>query len=165
MRRDYTVADYLDVVGALRRRIPDIALTTDIIVGFPGETDEDVMETMRVVEAVEFDNIYAFKYSRRPRTEALSLDGHIPEPEKDRRLQAMLAAQRLITQRKNHAYQGRVEDVLVEGPSKTDRARLAGRTSSNRTVNFDGPASLIGEIVSLRVTRVKANSLEGSLCS
>ncbi len=165
MRREYAVADYLGVVDALRRRVPDLALTTDIIVGFPGETDEDVMETVRLLEAVEFDNIYAFKYSRRPRTEALSLDGHVPEPEKDRRLQAVLAAQRPITQRKNQAFDGRVEDVLVEGPSKTDRTRLAGRTSSNRVVNFDGPASLIGEILSLRVTRVKANSLEGSLRS
>ncbi len=165
MRREYAVADYLDVVAALRRRIPDLALTTDIIVGFPGETDQDVTETLRILETVEFENIYAFKYSRRPGTKALSLDGHIPEPDKDRRLQAVLAAQRPITQRKNQAYQDRVEDVLVEGPSKTDRSRLAGRTSSNRVVNFDGPASLIGDIVSLRVVRVKANSLEGSLRS
>jgi tRNA-2-methylthio-N6-dimethylallyladenosine synthase len=165
MRREYAVADYLDLVAALRRRIPDLALTTDIIVGFPGETDQDATETLRVLETVEFDNIYAFKYSRRPGTEALSLDGHIPEPDKDRRLQAVLAAQRPITQRKNQAYQDRVEDVLVEGPSKTDRSRLAGRTSSNRVVNFDGPASVIGDIVSLRVVRVKANSLEGSLQS
>lgn len=163
MRRDYTVDGYLEVVKALRRRMPDLALTTDIIVGFPGETDEDASETVRILEAVEFDNIYAFKYSRRPRTAALSLDGHIPEPDKDRRLQAVLAAQRPITQRKNEAHQGRVEAVLVEGPSKTDRSRLAGRTSSNRIVNFDGPPSLIGTIASLRVTRVKANSLEGTL--
>jgi tRNA-2-methylthio-N6-dimethylallyladenosine synthase len=79
----------------------------------------------------------------------------------DRRLQEVLAVQRPITQRKNQAYQDRVEEVLVEGPSKTDRSRLAGRTSSNRTVNFDGPASLIGETISLRITRIKANSLEG----
>ncbi|MEW6681525.1 MAG: tRNA (N6-isopentenyl adenosine(37)-C2)-methylthiotransferase MiaB [Nitrospirota bacterium] len=165
MRRDYTVTDYLAVVDALRAGLPDLALTTDIIVGFPGETDEDFVATTGVLEAIEFDNIFAFKYSRRPRTEALSLDGHVAEPEKDRRLQEVLAVQRPITQRKNQAYQDRVEDVLVEGPSKTDRSRLAGRTSSNRTVNFDGPTSLIGEIVSLRITRVKANSLEGSLCS
>jgi tRNA-2-methylthio-N6-dimethylallyladenosine synthase len=163
MRRDYTVDGYLEVVKALRRTMPDLALTTDIIVGFPGETDDDASETIRILEAVEFDNIYAFKYSRRPRTEALSLDGHIAEPDKDRRLQAVLAAQRPITQRKNEAHQDRVESVLVEGPSKTDRSRLAGRTSSNRIVNFDGPPSLMGTIVSLRVTRVKANSLEGTL--
>jgi tRNA-2-methylthio-N6-dimethylallyladenosine synthase len=140
-------------------------LTTDIIVGFPGETDEDFRATVRVLETIEFDNIYAFKYSRRPRTEALSLEGHLTEPEKDRRLQEVLAVQRPITQRKNLAYQDRVEDVLVEGLSKTDRSRLAGRTLSNRTVNFDGPASLIGEIVALRITGVRANSLEGSLGS
>jgi tRNA-2-methylthio-N6-dimethylallyladenosine synthase len=163
MRRDYTVADYLTVVKALRARLPDLALTTDIIVGFPGETEQDHLDTVRLLEAIEFDNIYAFKYSRRPRTEALSLDGHLSEPEKDRRLQEMLSAQRSITQRKNQAYQDRVEEVLVEGFSKTDRSRLAGRTSSNRVVNFDGPTSLIGEIVPLRMMRVKANSLEGNL--
>jgi tRNA-2-methylthio-N6-dimethylallyladenosine synthase len=162
MRREYTVADYLAVVDALRARLPDLALTTDIIVGFPGETDEDFRATVRALETIEFDNIYAFKYSRRPRTEALSLDGHVENPELDRRLQEVLAVQRPITYRKNQAFRGRVVEVLVEGPSKTDRSRLAGRTSSNRTVNFDGPASLIGEMVSLQVTQVKANSLEGS---
>jgi tRNA-2-methylthio-N6-dimethylallyladenosine synthase len=140
-----------------------LTLTTDIIVGFPGESPEDFSETLRALDVIQFDNIYAFKYSRRPRTEALSLDGHVPEPEKDRRLQDALSAQRPITRAKNERYQGRVEDVLVEGPSKTDRTRLAGRTSCNRIVNFDGPASLIGSLVSLRVTRVKATSLEGSL--
>jgi tRNA-2-methylthio-N6-dimethylallyladenosine synthase len=161
MRRDYVLADYLGVVDALRVRVPDLALTTDIIVGFPGETAEDFQATVRALETIEFDNIYAFKYSRRPRTAALSLDGHVAELEMDRRLQEVLAVQRPITQRKNQAYQDRVEEVLVEGPSKTDRSRLAGRTSSNRTVNFDGPASLIGETISLRITRIKANSLEG----
>jgi tRNA-2-methylthio-N6-dimethylallyladenosine synthase len=86
----------------------------------------------------------------------------VENPELDRRLQEVLAVQRPITYRKNQAFRGRVVEVLVEGPSKTDRSRLAGRTSSNRTVNFDGPASLIGEMVSLQVTQVKANSLEGS---
>lgn len=165
MRRDYTVADYRTVVESLRARLPDLALTTDIIVGFPGETEQDHLDTVRLLDVIEFDNIHAFKYSRRPRTEALSLDGHLSEPEKDRRLQQMLSAQRPITQRKNQAYQDRVEEVLVEGPSKTDRSRLAGRTSSNRIVNFDGPASLIGELVPLLVTGVKANSLEGRLRS
>jgi tRNA-2-methylthio-N6-dimethylallyladenosine synthase len=163
MRRGYTLADYLSIVDALRRRIPDLTLTTDIIVGFPGESAEDFAETIAALDAIRFDNIYAFKYSRRPRTEALSLDGHVPEPEKDRRLQEALAAQRPITRSKNERFQGRIEEVLVEGPSKTDRTRLAGRTSCNRIVNFDGPASLVGTLVSLHVTRVKANSLEGIL--
>jgi tRNA-2-methylthio-N6-dimethylallyladenosine synthase len=163
MRRGYTLAEYGSIVDALRRRIPELTLTTDIIVGFPGESPEDFSETLRALDVIQFDNIYAFKYSRRPRTEALSLDGHVPEPEKDRRLQDALSAQRPITRAKNERYHGRVEDVLVEGASKTDRTRLAGRTSCNRIVNFDGPASLIGSLVSLRVTRVKATSLEGSL--
>jgi tRNA-2-methylthio-N6-dimethylallyladenosine synthase len=140
-----------------------LTVTTDIIVGFPGETPEDFADTVHALDVIAFDNIYAFKYSRRPRTEALSLDDHVPEPEKDRRLQEVLSAQRPITRVKNARYQDRIEEVLVEGPSKTDRTRLAGRTSCNRIVNFDGPASLVGTLLSLRVTGVKANSLEGSL--
>jgi tRNA-2-methylthio-N6-dimethylallyladenosine synthase len=163
MRRGYTLAEYVSIIEALRRRIPELTLTTDIIVGFPGETPDDFADTLRALDAIQFDNIYAFKYSRRPRTEALSLDEHVPEPEKDRRLQEALAAQRPIARVKNERYLDRIEEVLVEGPSKTDRTRLAGRTSCNRIVNFDGPASLVGTLLSLRVTGVKANSLEGSL--
>jgi tRNA-2-methylthio-N6-dimethylallyladenosine synthase len=163
MRRGYTLEEYVSIIDALRRRIPDLTLTTDIIVGFPGESPDDFAETVRALDVVQFDNIYGFKYSRRPRTEALSLDEHVPEPEKDQRLQALLSAQRPITRAKNERYLGRVEEVLVEGPSKTDRTRLAGRTSCNRIVNFDGPESLVGSVLALRVTRVKANSLEGSL--
>lgn len=163
MRRGYTLADYVLIIEALRRRIPELTITTDIIVGFPGETADDFADTIRALDLIRFDNIYAFKYSRRPRTEALSLDDHVPEPEKDRRLQEALAAQRPIARAKNERYLDRVEEVLVEGPSKTNRTRLAGRTSCNRIVNFDGPASLVGTLHSLRVTGVKANSLEGSL--
>ena len=110
---------------------------------------------------MQFDNIYAFKYSRRPNTAALALDDQVAEADKDRRLQEALAVQRPITRRKNESFEGRVEEVLVEGPSKTDRTRLMGRTSTNRVVNFDGPPSLIGQLLRLRIARVKANSLEG----
>ncbi|MBI3608417.1 MAG: tRNA (N6-isopentenyl adenosine(37)-C2)-methylthiotransferase MiaB [Nitrospirae bacterium] len=163
MRRDYTFSEYLARVGELRRRLPNVALTTDVIVGFPGETDADFRETLAALEMIEFDNIYAFKYSKRPNTAALVLEDHVPEPEKDRRLQAALAIQRPITRRKNDAFQGRVEEILVEGPSKTDRSRLMGRTSSNLVVNFDGPPTLIGRLVQVGVIQVKANSLDGSL--
>ena len=125
MRRGYTLEEYISIIDALRRRIPDLTLTTDIIVGFPGESPDEFAETIRALDIVQFDNIYGFKYSRRPRTEALSLDEHVPEPEKDQRLQDLLSAQRPITRAKNERYLGRVEEVLVEGPSKTDRTRLA----------------------------------------
>lgn len=161
MQREYTLSGYLDLVAALRRAMPDLALTTDLIVGFPGETEADFRETVAALDAVGFDNIYAFKYSRRPRTAALALDDQVPEPEKDRRLQELLAAQRVITRLKHAAFEGRAVEVLVEGPSKTDRTRLMGRTSCNRVVNFDGPPSLIGRLTSLKVLAVKANSLEG----
>jgi len=161
MRRDYTFRDYLDLIAALRLRMPDVALTTDIIVGFPGETEPDFQETLAALDVVQFDNIYAFKYSRRPNTAALALDEQVAEADKDRRLQEMLAVQRPITRRKNESFEGRVEEVLVEGPSRTDRTRLMGRTSSHLTVNFDGPPDLIGRLVRLRILRVKANSLDG----
>lgn len=163
MRREYTFAEYLSIVAALRRAVPDLALTTDLIVGFPGETDAEFADTVAALDRVRFDNIYAFKYSRRPRTAALEMDDQVPEPEKDRRLQVLLAAQRVITRDKNLAFEGRVESVLVEGPSKTDRTRLMGRTSCNRVVNFDGSPRLIGRVMDLRIMAVKANSLEGAL--
>jgi tRNA-2-methylthio-N6-dimethylallyladenosine synthase len=161
MRRDYTFRDYLDLIAALRLRMPDVALTTDVIVGFPGETELDFQETLAALDAVQFDNIYAFKYSRRPNTAALALDEQVAEADKDRRLQEVLAVQRPITRRKNESFEGRVEEVLVEGPSRTDRTRLMGRTSSHLTVNFDGSPDLIGRLVRLRILRVKANSLDG----
>lgn len=163
MRREYTFSEYMARVGELRRLMPDVALTTDVIVGFPGETEADFRETLAALETIEFDNIYAFKYSKRPNTAALHLEEHIPESEKDRRLQAALAVQRPITRRKNDAFQGRIEEVLVEGPSKTDRTRLMGRLSNNLVVNFNGLPSLIGRLVRVRIIQVKANSLDGAV--
>jgi tRNA-2-methylthio-N6-dimethylallyladenosine synthase len=163
MRREYTFSEYVARVGELRRLMPDVALTTDVIVGFPGETETDFRETLVALETIAFDNIYAFKYSKRPNTAALHLEDHIPESEKDRRLQAALAVQRPITRRKNDAFQGRIEEVLVEGPSKTDRTRLMGRLSNNLVVNFNGLPSLIGRLVRVRIIQVKANSLDGAV--
>ena len=163
MRRDYTFRDYLDLIAALRLRMPDVALTTDIIVGFPGETEPDFQETLAALDTVQFDNIYAFQYSRRPNTAALALDEQVAEADKARRLQEVLAVQRPITRRKNESFEGRVEEVLVEGPSRTDRTRLMGRTSSHLSVNFDGPPDLVGRLVRVRILRVKANSLDGGL--
>jgi tRNA-2-methylthio-N6-dimethylallyladenosine synthase len=163
MRREYTFSEYVARVGELRRLMPDVALTTDVIVGFPGETEADFRETLAALETIEFHNIYAFKYSKRPNTAALHVEDHIPESEKDRRLQAALAVQRPITRRKNDAFQGRIEEVLVEGPSKTDRTRLMGRLSNNLVVNFNGLPSLIGRLVRVRIIQVKANSLDGAV--
>ena len=163
MRREYTFSEYVARVGELRRLMPDVALTTDVIVGFPGETEADFRETLAALETIEFDNIYAFKYSKRPNTAALHLEDHLPESEKDRRLQAALAVQRPITRRKNDAFQDRIDEVLVDGPSKTDRTRLMGRLSNNLVVNFNGLPSLIGRLVRVRIIQVKANSLDGAV--
>lgn len=161
MERGYTSKEYLAIIERVRERIPGIALTTDVIVGFPGETEEDFRDTVAVLETIRFDNIYAFKYSQRPNTAALALGGHVAEPEKDRRLQTVLGVQRPITRRNNEWFAGCVAEVLVEGPSRTNPSRLMGRFSSNRVVNFDGPPSLIGRMVQVRVAQVKANSFDG----
>lgn len=163
MNREYTYSEYVRRVEALRKVTPDICLTTDLIVGFPGETEEDFLKTLRAVEEIQYDNAYAFKYSRRPNTSALALDGHLPEEVKAERLQRLLAVQKEISIKKNRAYCGKEVELLVEGRSKTHRGRLTGRTRSNLVVNFDGSEDLIGRLVKVQIVQAKASSLEGRL--
>jgi tRNA-2-methylthio-N6-dimethylallyladenosine synthase len=163
MNREYTCQDYCRRVEALRKVIPEVALTTDIIVGFPGETEDDFMQTLRAVEALQYDNAYVFKYSKRPNTPALTLDGHVPEEVKPERLQRLLAVQKEITIRKNKQYLGKEVELLVEGKSKTNQERLTGRTRSNRVVNFDGLETLVGSLVRVKIVQAKSSSLEGKL--
>jgi tRNA-2-methylthio-N6-dimethylallyladenosine synthase len=164
MNRKYTSGEYLDKVKRLRDTVPGIAITTDIIVGFPGETEDDYEMTMNILRSVQYDGIFAFKYSRRPNTAALKLTGHIPEDVKERRLSRVLALQREITIRKNREYAGSVQEVLVDGHSKKG-GKLAGRTRSNKVVNFNGPDSLIGSIVTVRIKSSGVNSLAGEICA
>jgi tRNA-2-methylthio-N6-dimethylallyladenosine synthase len=163
MNRQYTAADYRDRVRRLRAAVPDIALTTDIIVGFPGETDEDFEQTMVLLDEAQYDGIFAFKYSPRPHTAALRLGGHIPEATKDERLSRVFALQRDITLGRNREQAGKVLEVLVEGPSRRS-ATLTGRTRGNRVVNFAGPRDLIGSLVQVRIRKAGPNSLSGDLC-
>jgi tRNA-2-methylthio-N6-dimethylallyladenosine synthase len=140
-----------------------IAITTDIIVGFPGETEQDFEETLDLLKTVEFDSIFGFKYSRRPNTPALALDDQIPEEEKTRRLTIVQELQREIQTRRNAAYLGNVEECLVEGFNKAT-LQWIGRTSQHKTLNFLRPAStddILGQYVDVRVTRAGANSLVG----
>src|SRR5574341_595051 len=150
----WTMGGAMDVPGDI---------TTDIIVGFPGETDEDFEMTMSILRDVQYDGIFAFKYSQRPNTAALKLDGHLPEDVKERRLARVLALQQEITVRKNRESIGSVQEVLVDGNSKKG-GKLSGRTRGNRVVNFDGPGELIGTVVRVRVTSSGVNSLAGELC-
>jgi len=163
MNRKYTYAQYREKVDKLRHAIPDIAITTDIIVGFPGETEEDFRQTVKALEEIEFDGIFAFKYSKRPGTKAVSLDGHIDEKTKSRRLAEVLSIQEEITYRKNKTLEGSIMEVLVEGRSETDPEKITGRTRTNKIVNFYGDDSHIGRLLNLRILEAKQHSLYGEI--
>jgi tRNA-2-methylthio-N6-dimethylallyladenosine synthase len=163
MRRDYTVADYEAKIADFRQLAPDVALTSDIIVGFPGETEADFEGTLDLVERVRFDNLFSFVYSSRPRTAArLKEDewGAVPEPVKVARLQRLQALQRRIAAEHMAAAVGTTVEVLVEGHSRTDPARRSGHTGKNQTVNFSGEGAP-GAIVQVLVDASTASSLSG----
>jgi tRNA-2-methylthio-N6-dimethylallyladenosine synthase len=163
MHRRYTAGEFRDKVRRLRTAVPGIAITTDIIAGFPGETFEDHEQTLALLRDVKFDNAFAFKYSRRPHTKALDLPDHLSEQVKDERLAAVLDLQRALTLRKHEALVGREQLVLVEGRSKRG-GTLSGRTEHNRIVNFPGPEGLDGTIRLVRITGAGPNALTGELC-
>ncbi len=163
MNRRYTHEDYLAKISRLRHAVPDIALTTDIIVGFPGETDQDFEMTMRLLESIQYDGIFAFKYSQRPGTAALRLSGHLPEEIREKRLEEVLALQKEISEKKNRDHIGTKREILIDGFSKKGGA-LTGRTRGNRVVNVEADASLIGSLVTVRITAAGANSLTGQIC-
>jgi hypothetical protein len=164
MRRSYRQQRYLGIIDRVRAAMPDAAITTDIIVGFPGETDADFEATLELLDEVEYDSIFSFKYSRRPNTSALALGDHITEEEKGRRLAIVQERQREIQIRRNAAYVGVVEECLVEGFNKAT-GQWIGRTTCNRTLNFSHPdtngTDLSGTYLSVRVTRAGPNSLVG----
>jgi tRNA-2-methylthio-N6-dimethylallyladenosine synthase len=165
MGRGYTAAEYLVTVDALKAARPGIALTTDIIVGFPGETEADFAATMALIERVRYDNLYSFKYSPRPGTRAALFDSQVELSVASERLQRLQKRQREISAEKSAALKGGYVEVLVEGPSKGDSEELMGRTPCNRVVNFEktalGPELEAGEIVELLITDVYPNSLRG----
>ena len=164
MRRRHTRARYLELVAALREARPDIALSTDIIVGFPGETEEEHEGTLSLLEAVTYDFIYSFKYSTRPDTHAVrKFDDDVPVPVKKRRLAEVQGLQRQITDARLAAWVGQTAPVLVEGPSKRDPAWLSGRIGQNWMVSFPGTLRLVGKIVDVRVEEAVTNSLIGNV--
>ncbi|MBI2230525.1 MAG: tRNA (N6-isopentenyl adenosine(37)-C2)-methylthiotransferase MiaB [Deltaproteobacteria bacterium] len=164
MRRGYTRADYLDRIERLRARRPEVALSTDIIVGFPGETDHEFSATLELLEQVGYDEIYSFTYSPRPQTVSAKLyDDDIPDDTKRDRLSRVQSLQREISLRKNRERIGGIEEILVEGRSKLKNGQIMGRTRSNRIVNLFGPESLTGALVAARITGATATSLIGEL--
>jgi tRNA-2-methylthio-N6-dimethylallyladenosine synthase len=160
MRRTYSRERYLRLAGELRDAIPDLALTTDIIVGFPGETDADFGETLEVVEEVGYDGAFTFVYSPRQGTEAAAMEEQVPDDVKHERIERLVDVVQRVAHRRNQQRVGLVEEVLVEGPSRTDPALLRGRTRRNTTVNFDGSAAA-GELVDVRIDAATSQTLHG----
>jgi len=163
MKRYYTREHYMNVVNGLFDARPDMALSTDFIIGFPGETEGDFEATMSLLEEVGFDSSFSFKYSPRPGTASLRLpEGDtVPPDVAQRRLEQLQAKQRLISLQKNRALEGQVLDVLIEGRSKHDADVMCGRTSSFKMINFPGDLSQIGQIVPVLVTKAFTNSMRG----
>lgn len=161
MHRRYTREEYLAKVEGLRQRCPNLAVTSDVIVGFPGETEEDFQETLDLVRQVEFDDIFSFKYSNRPRTAASTFPDQVVEEEKARRLRELQALQKKITLAKQRILEGTVQEVLVEGPSKRSSLEWTGRTRTNKIVNFPGPKDLAGKTVAVKIEAAFLHSLKG----
>jgi tRNA-2-methylthio-N6-dimethylallyladenosine synthase len=160
MRRTYDRERYLQLVDRLRAAIPDLALGTDLIVGFPGETDEDFEETLEVVEQVRFDSAFTFIFSPRAGTEAAEMPDQVPEAVKHDRLERLVEVVQRIAAERNAERVGRIEQVLVEGPSRTDPALTRGRTRRNTTVNFAGTAQR-GDLVDVLVEGSTSTTLRG----
>jgi len=164
MDRLYTRDEYMRRIDWLKSSRRNVAITTDIIVGFPGETEEDFQQTLALLDEVQYDSLFSFKYSPRPNTAALKLSDHIPEEEKTRRIMIVQERQRAIQIRRNSETIGSVQEVLVEGKNQA-LGQWIGRTSQNRTLNFAHAANddenLVGRYLPVRVTRAGPNSLVG----
>ena len=163
MKRAYSREKYLEKVAMVRAAIPDVAITTDIIVGFPGETEEDFQETMSLVEEVRFDDAYTFQYSARPGTEAVALPGHLPKGVVQERFERLAALQNTIQRERNERMVGRTVELLVEGTSRKDPTRLTGRTRTNKIVHFPDDGAEAGSFRTVTITKAATRHLEGDL--
>ncbi len=162
MRRRHTREEYLELIAALRQTMPDIAISTDMIVGFPGETEGDFEDTLTLTRAARYHSMYSFKYSPRPNTLALKrMPDDVPEAEKTRRIVALQALQRTIQGEIFEASIGRLEPVLIDATSRRREWELSGRTSGNTVVNLPGDPSWVGQVVPVRITGANPNSLRG----
>jgi tRNA-2-methylthio-N6-dimethylallyladenosine synthase len=159
MRRGYTRRQYLDTVGLLRAHVPALALTTDVIVGYPGETDQEFQETVDLVDEVAFDGVFVFTYSPRPGTAAVRVEDDVPGDEKLRRFQVVNSMQQRAQEGRNRSRVGRREEVLVD--TVTQKGRVAGRTRDFRIVHLDGDEGLLGQMIEVEVTASGPNALVG----
>ena len=166
MNRGYTREAYMEKVDRLRKVCPNVAITADVLVGFPGEDEKDFEATMDLIEGVRFDGLFSFRYSAREGTAAAGFPGQIPEAIKAQRLKVLQERQRAITRSKNEEMVGRIERVLVEGKSHKNPSDMMGRTRTNRIVNFAGDGRFVGEEIWVRIVTGFANSLRGeAVCS
>lgn len=163
MNRGYTKEQYLDKINRVKKRIPDISLSTDVIVGFPTETNEDFKDTLDVLRQAEFDTIFSFIYSKREGTPAAKMDFVLTNDEIHKNFNRLLEVQNEISKRKNDAYVGKVYKVLVDGVSKNNRNMLSGRTDTSKIVNFEGDEALKGKYVDVKITEAHTWSLNGEL--
>jgi tRNA-2-methylthio-N6-dimethylallyladenosine synthase len=163
MNRKYTREDYMTKVDILRKVCHNISISTDVIVGFPGETKKDFQDTIDVVRRVGYDNSFSFKYSERPGTKAAEFIDDVKSEEKSERLQELQELQKEIMLSKNKSLEDKPMDVLIEGASKTGKDQLTGRTACNKIVNFSGDKTLVGKIISVNITKGFVNSLKGQI--
>ena len=163
MNRKYTKEQYLNLVGKMKKKIPNLTLSTDIIVGFPGETDEEFLDTLDVVKRVNFEQIYMFIYSRRKGTPADKMENQVPEEIKHIRFNKLKELFESRIEENNNKYVGKIEKVLVEGESKNNKELFTGRTDSNKVVIFEGDKSLIGKMVDLKIVSQHMWYLKGEI--
>jgi tRNA-2-methylthio-N6-dimethylallyladenosine synthase len=164
MKRGHTIDSYRRKIDYMRSSARDISITTDIIVGFPGETAEDFEDTVRLVEYAGYDGAYIFKYSPRPGTPAYEMADDVAPEEKTRRFRELEAVQRRTQNERLQRYIGRILDVLVEKPAAKFEGQVSGHSTCHKVVNFEGSSDLIGKVVKVQVSEVKSNSLLGTLC-
>lgn len=163
MNRQYTLERYMELAEKIRKEIPDCSISTDIIVGFPGETEEDLQATIDAVKKVKYDTAFTFIYSRRNNTPADKMENQVPDEVKHERFNRLIDAVNEIVITSNKKYEGKTVEVLVEGYSKNDSTKLTGRTRNGRLVNFEGDESLIGTLVDVDIVRAQPFSLIGKV--
>ena len=161
MNRHYNRENYLKLVENIRKAIPEVAISTDIIIGFPGETEEDFLETLSLVKEVEFDSAFTFIYSKRQGTPAFNLKEQITDEVKHERFNRLVEVVNFCSKKKNQEYEGKIVEVLVEGLSKNDENKIMGRTRTGKQVNFPGIQTNIGKLVNVKIIKANSFSLVG----
>lgn len=165
MNRKYTYAEYREKIGLIRSKVSSVTLSTDIIIGFPGESENDFEETVKAIEEIEFDGLFVFKYSKRKGTKAYEMGGQVPEAIKAARLDRLLNIQEEIALKRNRVLEGSVLEILVEGPSASDPSMLMGRTRTNKIVTLENNGSPEGTVLSVRIEKARHHSLHGKTLS